>query len=304
MAAGAPGANAATTVGSNLASPATASVCGNACTVAIATLPAGNQASGGIVVGDPGGVIVRWRVRKGTEPEVEPVALRVLTGNFGGASGPVEPLPAAAGTYTFEARIPVAAGQRPAIDLLNPTDGVSVLAGVTGASSHIWLPPLEDGVGRMPITQATLYPNINVDIEPDADGDGFGDETQDNCPGLANAGQEDADADGIGDPCDPTPTGPQQELGDTVPPGATITQGPEDKTKKKTATFTFTGTDARAIASFQCKLDAGAFAPCTSPHTVKVKRGKHTFQVQAIDQAGNVGAPATDDWKVKKKRKR
>jgi hypothetical protein len=91
--------------------------------------------------------------------------------------------------------------------------------------------------------------------------------------------------------------------GDTTAPTAQITSGPKDKTKKKTATFTFTGTDARAIASFQCKLDAGAFAPCTSPHTVKVKRGKHHFEVQAIDQAGNLGAPATDDWKVKKKKK-
>jgi hypothetical protein len=89
---------------------------------------------------------------------------------------------------------------------------------------------------------------------------------------------------------------------DGLAPVATITKGPKDKTKKKTATFEFTGTDARAVASFQCKLDAGAFTPCTSPHTVKVKPGKHTFQVQAIDQAGNVGAPATDAWKRKKKK--
>ena len=39
-----------------------------------------------------------------------------------------------------------------------------------------------------------------------------------------------------------------------------------------------------------------------TPHTVKVKKGKHTFQVQAVDQAGNVGAPATDTWKRKKRR--
>jgi hypothetical protein len=47
---------------------------------------------------------------------------------------------------------------------------------------------------------------------------------------------------------------------------------------------------------------AGAFASCTSPHTVKVKIGRHTFQVQAIDEAGNVGTPATDTWKRKKKK--
>jgi hypothetical protein len=36
---------------------------------------------------------------------------------------------------------------------------------------------------------------------------------------------------------------------------------------------------------------------------VTVKKGKHTFEVQAVDEAGNVGAPATDTWK-RKKRKR
>jgi hypothetical protein len=35
-----------------------------------------------------------------------------------------------------------------------------------------------------------------------------------------------------------------------------------------------------------------------------VKKGKHTFQVQAIDQAGNLSSPATDTWKRKKKRKK
>jgi hypothetical protein len=102
-----------------------------------------------------------------------------------------------------------------------------------------------------------------------------------------------------------TPDPPQATGGDTDPPNTTITKGPKDKTKKKTATFEFTGTDARAISGFQCKLDARPFVACTSPYTVRVKRGKHTFQVQAIDQAGNVdGSPATDSWKRKKKRKK
>jgi hypothetical protein len=108
--------------------------------------------------------------------------------------------------------------------------------------------------------------------------------------------------DSLASPSPSPPSEPQPV--DSVAPTTTITRGPKDKTKKKTATFEFTGTDARAIASFQCKLDSAAFAPCTSPHAVKVKKGKHTFQVQAIDQAGNVGTPATDTWKVKKKKKK
>jgi hypothetical protein len=44
----------------------------------------------------------------------------------------------------------------------------------------------------------------------------------------------------------------------------------------------------------------GAEGHCTSPYTVKVKKGKHSFQVRAIDQAGNVdGTLASDAWKVK-----
>jgi hypothetical protein len=99
--------------------------------------------------------------------------------------------------------------------------------------------------------------------------------------------------------------GPDGSVGDTQPPETHITKSPKDKTKKKTATFEFTGTDTRALSGFQCKLDAGAFVSCISPYTVRVKKGKHTFQVQGIDQAGNVdSSPATDTWKRKKKRKR
>jgi hypothetical protein len=101
-------------------------------------------------------------------------------------------------------------------------------------------------------------------------------------------------------PVDPTPGA------DTMPPDTTITEGPEGKTKKKTATFSFNGTDARAVAAFQCRLDDGAFEACTSPRTYsKLKKGKHTIEVRAVDAAGNVDAtPATRSWTVKKKKKK
>ena len=92
---------------------------------------------------------------------------------------------------------------------------------------------------------------------------------------------------------------------ESEPPETAFTSSPKPKTKRKKATFEFTGTDARALAGFECSLDGGAFAACTSPHTVQVKRGKHTFAVRAVDAVGNVDAsPATDDWKVKRKKKR
>lgn len=46
--------------------------------------------------------------------------------------------------------------------------------------------------------------DIQVMAEPDSDGDGFPDAV-DNCPSLANPGQEDGDGDGIGDAYDPNP---------------------------------------------------------------------------------------------------
>ena len=87
------------------------------------------------------------------------------------------------------------------------------------------------------------------------------------------------------------------------PPNTTITKRPKDKTKKKTATFEFTSNEPGRDVRVQ--LDGGPFAPCSSPDTLKVKKGKHHFEVRATDAAGNVdGSPATDDWKVKKKKKK
>ena len=99
------------------------------------------------------------------------------------------------------------------------------------------------------------------------------------------------------------PPVPSPEPGDSTSPDTQITKKPKDKTKKKTATFEFSSTEVGS--TFECKLDDGQFAPCSSPDTLKVKKGKHSFEVRARDAAGNVDAsPASDDWKVKKKKKK
>ncbi len=56
----------------------------------------------------------------------------------------------------------------------------------------------------------------------DADGDGIEDSV-DNCPNIANAGQEDNDGDGIGNVCDPTPDGNAPQDGDTIEVDSNIT---------------------------------------------------------------------------------
>ena len=69
----------------------------------------------------------------------------------------------------------------------------------------------------------------------------------------------------------------------------------------------FTGTDdhtATADLRFECRVDAGAYGACTSPTTYSdaqlaaMTPGQHTFQVRAIDEADNVGAPDSRTFTV------
>jgi hypothetical protein len=87
-------------------------------------------------------------------------------------------------------------------------------------------------------------------------------------------------------------------------PDTTISAHPKStvKTGKKKATVKFSFTSDVPGATFQCKLDKGSFAPCTSPKTYRVKRGSHTFSVEAVGPAGTDATPATFSFKVKKKR--
>jgi hypothetical protein len=83
---------------------------------------------------------------------------------------------------------------------------------------------------------------------------------------------------------------------DTAAPATTITAKPANPTNDKSPSFTFA---AGEPSSFQCKLDAGAFAACTSPQTyVNQIDGAHTFTVRATDSAGNTGPAAGYTWTI------
>jgi hypothetical protein len=179
---------------------------------------------------------------------------------------------------TFPVQIPVAA--RDVIGIHIATSGGCFQSFIDGA-------PSDYGYHRAsgdppPGTTAAFAPaqigrfDISALLEPDCDKDGFGDETQD------------SDLSGCA-------------------PNTTITKGPKQKTKKKTATFEFAATSGLAARqgapTFQCKLDSGPFEPCTSPKTYRVKKGKHTFQVQATLDGFTDSTPATDDWKRKRRKK-
>jgi hypothetical protein len=88
---------------------------------------------------------------------------------------------------------------------------------------------------------------------------------------------------------------------DTVAPNTTLNPivGPQDGalTTLLTAEFAFTSSEP---GTFQCRLDAAPFAACTTPKTfANLPFGPHTFEVRAVDRAGNQDAtPATRGWRV------
>jgi uncharacterized repeat protein (TIGR01451 family) len=89
---------------------------------------------------------------------------------------------------------------------------------------------------------------------------------------------------------------------DTVAPTTNITGTPSNPTTSTSAAFTFTGADTggSGVASFECDLDGGGFSACTTPKNyTTLADGSHTFQVRAIDNAGNPDAtPASFTWVV------
>ena len=85
---------------------------------------------------------------------------------------------------------------------------------------------------------------------------------------------------------------------DTTPPETTIDSHPSALTNSTSATFEFSSNEANS--TFECKLDAGTFASCTSPKSYSnLADGSHTFQVRAKDNTGNLDlAPATQTWTI------
>ena len=70
------------------------------------------------------------------------------------------------------------------------------------------------------------------------------------------------------------------------------------KTKAAKAKVKFTFSADVAGATFQCKLDKGAYKPCASPKIYRVKPGKHKFSVRAVGPGGTDNTPATFSFKV------
>jgi hypothetical protein len=85
---------------------------------------------------------------------------------------------------------------------------------------------------------------------------------------------------------------------DTTAPNTTISSGPSGSTTSTSASFAFSSSEPSS--TFECKLDSGDFATCSSPRTYSgLAVGQHTFSVRATDEAGNVDqSPATAAWTI------
>jgi hypothetical protein len=85
---------------------------------------------------------------------------------------------------------------------------------------------------------------------------------------------------------------------DTLPPDTSITAQPSALSNSASPSFSFSATQIGS--SFECDLDGGGFAACSSPKTYAgVADGAHTFQVRAVDPAANVdGRPAAYSWTI------
>jgi hypothetical protein len=102
-------------------------------------------------------------------------------------------------------------------------------------------------------------------------------------------------------PTDPDPTQPTPTLpGPAFAPDTLLDVHPNHKVHRKRAKFVFSSSDPSA--TFECSLDGAAFAACTSPFKVKVKKGKHTFAVRAVGTSALADqTPASWRWKVKRR---
>jgi hypothetical protein len=83
---------------------------------------------------------------------------------------------------------------------------------------------------------------------------------------------------------------------DTAHPLVTITDKPSVLTNRVTASFGFAANHPGS--TFECRLDDGSFASCTSPKLYNnLGNGSHTFAVRAIS-LGNPGIPTTYTWTI------
>jgi hypothetical protein len=218
----APVAPAATTLGSSLVfngNGALTGGCNPLCTIIPVDVNDANP-----VTSPTDGVIVRYGVQPADGAGVySTVRVRVLQAAGGGSfvgegTGPTQQTTVSHGNTFFDLKpgVPIKAGRYIGVDTArNGTTSASTWRGVGGASYRKATTPVPDGSAGTTTEQLNSEAYVQATVEPDADGDRFGDESQDKCIGVAG---------GV-DGCTPSPAIVQQ-LVDRVAPGLGLAIAP------------------------------------------------------------------------------
>jgi hypothetical protein len=239
-----------------------------------------SRSSGNAYAAPSDGVITSWAHQAdASPPTLRFKVVHPLGGNSFGLVGESGLTPQAAGVLNrFPIRIPVQAGDVIGFFLAGSGSYKVAAQGSAGGDQARFVSgDAPSGATLYSISIEPIKLDISAQLEPDADHDGFGDETQDLCP-------SDASTQG---PCP-----------DTDRPETWITRRAPNKTAKTTVKFRFRSDEAGS--KFECRLDKQVWKWCSSPYKVtSLHPGKHNFKVRAIDAAGNVDhSPARDRFKV------
>jgi len=177
------GASAATEVGSNCAATSAIS---NLTTLQL------SRAGGAPLAAPAAGVVTKWKISSALLlPFTPSEKLRIFRAT--GVANEFQTIAESSlgtiqtGANTFETQIPVQAGDR--FGVFSPA----------GPTSLVFVCPTPNAEDKLAVKEGDVQPGakatytpvenyvlaLSVTIEPDADGDGFGDETQDRCPRSA-----------------------------------------------------------------------------------------------------------------------
>ena len=183
---------AATTIGADLTTPATeTNSCSNGSGDLFGCTRFNSVVPGRTITSPIDGVVVRWRIHPGDGSEAQNVRLRIVrpagggTYESGGAST-AQPLSTTTVLQVFPTQLPIRTGDHIGLDQGNGSSlDASIRRVVPGATYPNFNPRLPDSGAFTPFvgpSGANAELVLNADIEADADRDGFGDETQDQCP--------------------------------------------------------------------------------------------------------------------------
>jgi len=81
---------------------------------------------------------------------------------------------------------------------------------------------------------------------------------------------------------------------DTTEPNTAIISQPSNPSNDTSGEFQFIELNSEEVLGFECRVDSGEWYSCETPHSTAIlEDGTHSFEVRAIDLAGNVDSSAS-----------